>query len=57
MTEEQLNRIKIGMGTVLIAAMLMLSRRTAEYVTTDSSNIVIHRNTIGLSEKKGYVSG
>lgn len=52
MTEEQLNKIKIGMGAVLIAAMLILSHRTAEYVTTGSGDIIIHRDTIGLSEDK-----
>jgi len=52
MTEEQINKIKIGMGTVLIAAMLLLSRRTAEYTATGGSGVIIHRDTIGLSEDK-----
>lgn len=58
MTEEQFRRIKIGMAAVFVGAMLLLSRRTAEYVTTGSGDIVIHRDTIGLSEdKKEGVSG
>lgn len=52
MTEEQLKKIKIGMGALLIAAMLLLSRRTAEYVMTGSENIIIHRDTIGLAEDR-----
>lgn len=52
MTEEQLKRIKIGMGVLLVAAMLILSRRTAEYVTTGSGGVVIHRDTIGLAEDR-----
>lgn len=56
MTEEQLNRIKIGMGTVLIAAMLLLSRRTAEYTATGGSSVMIHRDTIGLAEDKNDAS-
>lgn len=52
MTEEQFHKIKIGMGAVLVAAMLLLSRQTAQYITTSGSNIVIHRDTIGLSEEK-----
>lgn len=35
-----------------MAAMLLLSHHTAEYVTTGSGSIVIHRDTIGLSEEK-----
>lgn len=46
MTEEQFRKIKIGMGVVLVAAMLLLSFRTAEYVTTGSNNIVIRRGTV-----------
>ncbi len=52
MTEEQFGKIKVGMGAVLVAAMLLLSHRTAEYVTTGSGDVVIHRDTIGLSEEK-----
>lgn len=47
MTEEQFRKIKIGMGAALVAAMLLLSRRTAEYVATESGDIVIHRETTG----------
>lgn len=50
LTEEQIRKIKTGMGAVLIAAMLLLSGRTAEYVATGSGDVVIHRDTIGLSE-------
>ncbi len=52
MTEEQFRKIKIGMAVVFMAAMLLLSHHTAEYVTTGSGSIVIHRDTIGLSEEK-----
>ena len=52
MTEQQFRKIKIGMGAVFAAAMLLLSRRTAEYIVTDSANVVIHRDTIGLAEDK-----
>ncbi len=52
MTEEQLKKIRIGMGAVLVGAMLLLSRRTAEYMATGSGGIIIHRDTIGLSEDK-----
>ena len=52
MTEEQFRKIKIGMAAVFTAAMLLLSHHTAEYVTTGSGSIVIHRDTIGLSEEK-----
>lgn len=52
MTGEQFRKIKIGMGAVLVVAMLLLSRRTAEYVTTGSGDVVIHRDTIGLSEDR-----
>lgn len=40
------------MGAVFVAAMLLLSGRTAEYVATGSGDIVIHRETIGLAEDK-----
>lgn len=52
MTEEQFRKIRIGMGIILLGAMLLLSGRTAEYVTTGSGDVVIHRDTIGLSEDK-----
>lgn len=52
MTEQQFRKIKIGMGAVFAAAMLLLSRRTAEYIATGSDNVVIHRDTIGLAEDK-----
>lgn len=52
MTEEQFRKIRIGMGAALVAAMLLLSRRTAEYVATGGGDIMIHRDTIGLSENK-----
>lgn len=52
MTEQQFRKIKIGMGAVFATAMLLLSRRTAEYIVTDSDNVVIHRDTIGLAEDK-----
>lgn len=51
MTERQFRNIKIGMGVVLIGAMLLLSRRAAQYAATSGSGVVIHRNT-GLSEEK-----
>lgn len=52
MTEEQFRKIRIGMGAAFMAAMLLLSGRTAEYVATGSGDIVIHRDTIGLAEDK-----
>lgn len=52
MTEEQFRKIRAGMGAAFVAAMLLLSRRTAEYVATGGSDIVIHRDTIGLAEDK-----
>lgn len=52
MTEEQFRKIKIGMGAALLAAMMLLSGRTAEYAATVGSNVVIHRDTIGLSEQE-----
>ncbi len=52
MTEEQFRKIKIWMAVIFVAAMLILSRRTAEYVSTGGGDIVIHRNTIGLAENK-----
>lgn len=52
MTEEQFRKIRIAMGAALVAAMLLLSRRTAEYAATSGGNIVFHRDTIGLTEKK-----
>lgn len=52
MTEEQFRKIKIGMGVAFVAAMLLLSLHTAEYVTTGSENVVIHRNTISPAEDK-----
>ena len=57
MTEEQLKKIRVGMGTVFIAAMLLLSRRTAEYVTTGGGSIIIHRDTAGLTEDKENSAG
>ena len=57
MTEEQLKKIKISMGTVFVAAMLLLSRQTAEYVTTGSGDVIIHRDMTGLSEGEKDVSG
>lgn len=58
MTEEQFRKIKIGMGAVLLAAMLLLSGRWAEYVPAGGSSVVIHRDTIGLAEdKKGEKAG
>ena len=57
MTEEQLKKIRVGMGAVFIAAMLLLSRRTAEYVTTGSGSIIIHRDTAGLTEDKENSAG
>lgn len=54
MTEEQFRKIRIGMGAALVAAMLLLSRRTAEYVATGGSDIVVHRDANELSgDKKG----
>lgn len=52
MTEEQFRKIKIGMGAALVAAMLLLSRRTAEYVMTGSSNVVLHRDMTGQAGDK-----
>lgn len=52
MTERQFRNIKIGMGVVLIVAMLLLSRRAAQYTATSGEGVVIHRTTIGLSEEK-----
>ena len=57
-SEEQVRKIRIVMGVVLIAALLFLSGRTAEYVATGGGSVVIHRDTIGLSEdKKGAADG
>ncbi len=53
MTEEQLRRIRIGMGAVFIAAMLLLSRSTAEYVATGSGDVVMRRSTTGTSKEEG----
>lgn len=50
MTEKQFRKIKIGMGVVLVAAMLLLSRRTAEYAATGSDSVAIRRNTAGQTE-------
>lgn len=52
MTEEQLKKVKIGMGAILIAAMFVLSHRTAEYVTTGSGSVVASRDDIGSSDEK-----
>lgn len=42
---------------MFIAAMLILSGRTAEYVATGGGNVVIHRDTIGLSGEKDDTAG
>ena len=55
MTEEQFRKIKIGMGAVLLGAMLLLSGRCAEYVATGSGSVVIHRDTVGLAEDRKVV--
>ena len=52
MTEEQFQKIKVGMGVALVAAMLLLSHRTAEYVTTGSGDIVLRQDTAGRGEDK-----
>lgn len=52
MTEEQFRKIKIWMAVVLVAAMILLSHRAAEYVTTGSGNVVIHQNAAGESGDK-----
>lgn len=57
LTEEQFHKIKTGMGAVLIAALLILSNRTAKYAATDSDSVIIHRDTIGLSEMEEDVAG
>lgn len=57
LTEEQFQKIKTGMGAVLIAALLILSGRTVEYAATGSGNVVIHRDTTGLSEKENDTAG
>ena len=41
MTKEQYRKIKIVMAAVFVAAMLILSHRTAQYVTTGSGSIVM----------------
>lgn len=55
MTEEQLKKVKIGMGAILIAAMLILSHRTAEYVTTGSGNVMISQEDGSSKEKHKIV--
>lgn len=52
MTEEQFRKIKFGMGVAFVAAMLLLSRRTAEYVATGSGGIVIRRDGGTAAESK-----
>lgn len=54
MTERQFRKIKVGMGAVFAAAMLLLSHRTAEYITTDSGNVVIHRDTAEQAANKEH---
>lgn len=53
MTEKQLNRIKAGMGIVFVAAMLILSDRAAEYVTTGSSSTQSGTDAKAEPENKG----
>ncbi len=52
MTEKQIRLIKAGMGIVLVVAMLILSKRTAEYVPTGSSGVMTKIQTIFTSEDK-----
>jgi len=40
MTEKQWGMLKTGMGIVFLAAMLILSNRTAEYAATGGSNVI-----------------
>lgn len=51
MTKEQYQKIKFGMGLVLVAALLLLSRRTAEYVATGGDSVVLFQNA---AEEKKY---
>lgn len=54
MTEEQFRKIKIGMGAALLAAMMLLSGRTAEYVTTGGGSVLMRQDAAGLSgQEKG----
>lgn len=54
MTEEQFRKIKIGMGALLLAAMALLSGRTAEYVTTGGGSVLIRRDAAELpGQEKG----
>lgn len=52
MTEEQFRKIKIVMGAALIAAMLLLSSRTAQYVATSGGSIVLRQGAMGTAEEK-----
>lgn len=54
MTDKQLKWIKIGMGVVFLAAMLILSGRMAEYVETGSTSVITYRKMIELSEPENH---
>lgn len=52
MTETQFQKIKLVMGVALVAAMLFLSRRTAQYMAAGSGDVVIRKDASQVPEEK-----